>query len=248
MAATDTNTEQTSRPDDASRGPVLTYDQSTARMAEVHAELARLNKLGDLSPENELLFDQLTREFVDLDAHRKRLMRAADLSRVGTVANGLLREKGSPVPVDAKSGDIDRDVILNPDSIEEHRFRNPWDLSDVRTFGRPNEEVGAEFRARAIDAISKMPAASDRVREAGTKILEGSDDKQSTLARQVLVTSSPAYLRAWSKMARNEQTLLTPEESRALAAVRAMSLTDANGGYLVPFQLDPTVIITSAGS
>ena len=29
---------------------------------------------------------------------------------------------------------------------------------------------------------------------------------------------------------------------------RAMSLTDSAGGYLVPFQLDPTVIITSSGS
>ncbi|PWG74840.1 phage major capsid protein, partial [Enterococcus hirae] len=29
---------------------------------------------------------------------------------------------------------------------------------------------------------------------------------------------------------------------------RAMSLTDNAGGYLVPFQLDPTVIITSDGS
>ena len=29
---------------------------------------------------------------------------------------------------------------------------------------------------------------------------------------------------------------------------RAKSLTDTGGGYLVPFQLDPTVIITANGS
>lgn len=34
----------------------------------------------------------------------------------------------------------------------------------------------------------------------------------------------------------------------AVESFRAMSLTDSAGGYLVPFQLDPTVIITSAGS
>ena len=32
------------------------------------------------------------------------------------------------------------------------------------------------------------------------------------------------------------------------AEQRAMSLTDNAGGYLVPFQLDPTVIVTSNGS
>jgi HK97 family phage major capsid protein len=58
-------------------------------------------------------------------------------------------------------------------------------------------------------------------------------------------------MRGWSKMARNTPQNITPEESRALQAVesfRAMSLTDTAGGFLVPFQLDPTVIITSAGS
>lgn len=40
--------------------------------------------------------------------------------------------------------------------------------------------------------------------------------------------------------------MITPDEQRALE--RAMSLTDSAGGYLVPFQLDPTVIITANGS
>jgi HK97 family phage major capsid protein len=96
-----------------------------------------------------------------------------------------------------------------------------------------------------------MPGASDNIRQAATKILERWDTKDSRIARHCLVTSSPAYLRAWSKMATNRNHQLTPAESRALEAAenyRAMSLTDSAGGFLVPFQLDPTVIITSAGS
>lgn len=93
-----------------------------------------------------------------------------------------------------------------------------------------------------------MQGCSDSVRQAATTILENFDDNASSMARQALLTSSPAYLRAWSKMARSQEHLLTVEEQSALTSVRAMSLTDANGGYLVPFQLDPTVIITSAGS
>jgi HK97 family phage major capsid protein len=61
-----------------------------------------------------------------------------------------------------------------------------------------------------------------------------------------LATSSPEYMRAWVKVMRGRQSAMTPEEQAALT--RAMSLTDASGGVLVPFQLDPTVIITSAGS
>src|SRR5690606_15192496 len=116
------------------------------------------------------------------------------------------------------------------------------DLREVRTFGRPQEEVAVELRARALSAIEKMQGASDNVRQAATRIVERYDDKQSTLARQVLATSSPAYLRAWSKLARNHQDLLTEDEKRAVAEVRAMSLTDTAGGFLVPFQLDPVVI------
>jgi HK97 family phage major capsid protein len=40
--------------------------------------------------------------------------------------------------------------------------------------------------------------------------------------------------------------MISQDEQRALE--RAMSLTDSAGGYLVPFQLDPTVIITANGS
>ena len=132
--------------------------------------------------------------------------------------------------------------------MEDCRFRNPWDLREVRTFGRGSAEVAGELRARAPSAIEKMAGADDKVRQAATTIIENFDDKNGSLARQALVTSSPAYLRAWSKMARNQSHSLTDDESRALDEMRAMSLTDANGGYLVPFQLDPTVIITSAGS
>jgi HK97 family phage major capsid protein len=86
-----------------------------------------------------------------------------------------------------------------------------------------------------------MQGCSENVREAAQGILDRADNP-SVLARQILLTSSPEYLRGWSKLAMGKGHAMSPEESRA------MSLTDANGGFLVPFQLDPTVIITSDGS
>jgi HK97 family phage major capsid protein len=233
--------------------PTLTHSQSINRLKEIDTELQRLGELDTLSADDETYFRSLTDEFTTTDEHRKRLERTADLAKVRSVSNSLsatnLRtERGSAGSSQAGSNEYDRDPILNPDSVEDHRFRNPWDLSEVRTFGRDKDEVNAELRARAFDAIEKMSGATDHIRETGTKILDKYDDGDASIARMVLGTSKPAYLRAWSKMAANRGHLLKPEEQQALDEVRAMSLTPSGGGYLVPFQLDPTVIITANGS
>ncbi|OBA60307.1 hypothetical protein A5647_14275 [Mycobacterium sp. 1100029.7] len=123
-------------------------------------------------------------------------------------------------------------------------------MRGMQVFGRDGSSLAAEYRARALSAIERMPGCNDKVRAAATNIIEEFDSKDSRLARHAVVTSTPAYLRAWSKMATNKAHTLTPDEQRALADVeqfRAMSLTDTAGGFLVPFQLDPTVIVTSSG-
>lgn len=226
--------------EEARTGPTLTHSQMVNRQQDIVKELERLGELENPTPEDETYFDDLRSEFADLDQHRKRLERDAQLAQVRSAAQGLggfRIERGSA----SSSSDYDRDAILEPDSIEDKRFRNPWDLSEVRTFGRDKDELGAEYRSRAEAAIEKMPGASDKVREAAQRILERADHPD-VLARQILATSSPEYLRGWAKCARGDQHLLTDAEARA------MSLTDSAGGYLVPFQLDPTVIITSDGS
>lgn len=248
--------------DDQSRsnGPTLTHSQSVRRLEEIHTELERLAEQDNLSSEDDSYFEQLTREFSETDEHRRNLERAADIAAVRTRASqlpggrrpptGLRLERGSTQSQGSRD-DYDRDSILEPDSIEDCRFRNPWDLSEVRTFSRTQGEVGTEMRARALSAIERMQGASDNIRSAATSILERFDTADSRIARHVLVTSSPQYMRAWSKMATNRSHQLTADESHALDQAeqyRAMSLTDSAGGFLVPFQLDPTVIITSAGS
>jgi HK97 family phage major capsid protein len=186
-----------------------------------------------------------------VDLHRKQLEREADLAKVRSASEALsgLRVAGGTSL--GNRSDYDRDAILEPDSVEDHRYKDPWNIDEVRQFGRDAGDVNAEFRSRALSAIEKMPVANDKVRAAATEILEERTDNADKLARQILLTSSPAYMRAWSKMARNQPQNISQEEGRALQAVesfRAMSLTDSAGGYLVPFQLDPTVIITSEGS
>jgi HK97 family phage major capsid protein len=242
------------------KGVELTHSQAVARLQDIFTELERLQHKGEagpLVPEDEVQFAELTREFEEIDHHRKSLERAAATARIREVREGLRTAAQDAVGrghvdqpgVTEQRGslyDFDTDPILEPDSIPQCRFRNPWDLSEVRTFGRPQDEVSTELRARALSAIEKMTGASDAIRSAATRIIETWDDKRSTLAQLVLVTSSPEYLRAWSKMITGRDKALNEQERAILD--RAMSLTDADGGYAVPFQLDPAVIIASAGT
>jgi HK97 family phage major capsid protein len=231
------------------KGPTLTHSQAVNRLVEIQTEMERIGELDAPTPEDETYFGELRTEYTEVDGHRKKLERDKALADVRTAAEGrtsgpLRTERGAYG--DAKGNGYDADPILNPDSIEEKRFRNPWDLSEVRTFSRSKGEVAQELRARALSAVEKMAGANDKVREAATNIIEQFDDGDSKIARMCLATSSPEYLRAWSKVASNRGHMVSPEEQKALE--RAMSLTDSSGGYLVPFQLDPTVIITSSGS
>lgn len=224
----------------------LTHKQAVNRMKDINEEIDRLGARDSLSVEDEQHWTDLVREFEELDDHRKRLEREADRARVKAVLDSPERGKVEHgTPLNSTDG-YDTDPILNPDSVEDKRFRNPWDLTEVRTFSRSKGEIGQELRARALSAVEKMGGASDKVRQAGTDIIERWDDERGSIAQLCLATSSPEYLRAWSKTARGNAHMVTPDEQRALE--RAMSLTDAQGGYLVPFQLDPTVIITSDGS
>jgi HK97 family phage major capsid protein len=93
---------------------------------------------------------------------------------------------------------------------------------------------------RAIESarfpgVEDRSAAQERVADLLDKV-EGPE----VLSERILATGSPAYDRAFGKHLTNKG--LTSEEQRALSLG-----SDADGGYAVPFQLDPTVILTSDG-
>jgi HK97 family phage major capsid protein len=222
----------------------LTRDQAVARMHTVRQSMEVLGDKPRMTDVDDVAFNALASQFDKLTEHVDRLDRARGLAGAAAGRGGLRIERGSI------GDDYDRDPVGDPDSAENYRnrrYKNPWDMSEVRAFGREPHEVADEFKSRALSAIEAMPGASAGIRAAATDIIERFDDQRGTLSKQCLATSSPAYLRAWSRLARNEQHLLSPDEKRAVDETRAMSLTDAQGGYMVPFQLDPTVIITSSG-
>jgi len=235
----------------------LTHTQAVHRLRDIADELERLEakaQNGGLSEEDETYWGELMTESGEVDEHRKALERKAEKARHDLRVQAVRGDTGLAVEGGAAGsdrGDLDRD-ILDPDSVEDRRFKNPWDLTEVRTFNRTPAEVGSELRARALSAIEQMPGMNQARREGATSIVENFDNERGDIARLCLESSTPAYLRAFAKLARGQQHGLSVEEQgavdRVMGVARAMSLTDGSGGYLVPFQLDPTVIITSDGS
>jgi HK97 family phage major capsid protein len=110
------------------------------------------------------------------------------------------------------------------------------------------------MRAQALTANERAEKLPDSAREHMAVMLETDDDPQQRLARYTLELSSPDYFRAFSKWLNDPiggPHEWAPPEREAVAKVRmlarAMSLTGASGGYLVPYELDPSIIISSAG-
>ena len=101
-----------------------------------------------------------------------------------------------------------------------------------------------DLQDRALTAVERTSYRSpfgitDEHRENASRMIE----MVPGAARMALAFGSPEYMSAFrSYLASGGQPVYTPEEA---AAVRAsMSLTSANGGYALPFLLDPTLIHT----
>ena len=220
----------------------LSHNATASRMGDIADEIRRVAKKETVNAEDDTYLEELRAEFDELDAHRKKIERQALVARVDVATKRPLQSERAHT-----ARDLDDDPFGEPDSIRDGGvFSNPYDESEMRTWGKTKGQIGSEFRARAYSAIERMAGTNDKRRETMTKILEENDTDSGQLAQMALRTSHPDYLRAFNKAAKGHHNSFTPAESAAVE--RAMSLTDSAGGFLVPFQLDPTVIITSDGS
>jgi HK97 family phage major capsid protein len=172
-------------------------------------------------------FDELVTELAPLAKHEQ------DIARVRAVM-AQQRENGEPTDPPVSSSGPDLHVRTKRDPFE--------DLDSVRT----GIVSAADVRARAVAAIEQYTTRHDHWAldaagaEQATRLVEKTGVQFGTaVARQMLVTGSPEYLSAF------ESYLTDPGGFSQRAA---LSLTSANGGYLVPFTLDPTIILTNAGS
>lgn len=198
----------------------MTMEQMLARLREIRSEIDEIYGDGTatLTDEQSARFDALETEASELRAKVEAAeTRAAAVSRIRAAA-----ERGS---------------IEIPDgtAIATTTRHDPFDLTTLR-FNASSDEV----RARALTAIERVPELHDAARQRASALVGrlGPD-----LARRVLLTGSTAYRTGFQKAMVGRSDMWDPEERDAFRA--ALSLTDANGGFAVPFTLDPTVISTN---
>lgn len=128
------------------------------------------------------------------------------------------------------------DNPITPPNV--NRDADPYDLSTLR-FTATEDEV----RGRALTAIERTEHLGDTERERATDMVQRLGGE---LIGRVLATGSMEYRRAYARMVAGQSHLLTDAERGELA--RAQSLVDAEGGFAVPFTLDPTILLTNDGT
>jgi chromosome segregation ATPase len=193
----------------------------------LRAEIAELDAITEPTDEQTARFDaaiteadEAVRELDTLRADAQN--RAEKLARVNAADTDVIREAGFTAP----------NVHVKRDAFED--------------LGNVNRSSDSDVIARAATAIESIKARgfNDAQRERATELAEG----DASIARHILLTGSPAYRSAFEKVLRNPEMgmgLLDGEEREAMRA--ALSNTAANGGYTIPFLLDPTVILTNSG-
>lgn len=130
------------------------------------------------------------------------------------------------------------------------RRTDPWgDLGE--SISRSDSPDG--LRARALDAVEAIVGVPHAGREKMARLVDNPLERDA--AELVLAGSDPHYRSAFEKLIQNPVTghlMWTAAEQMAYQRTEhsraALSLTGANGGYLVPFTLDPSIVLTNAGA
>jgi HK97 family phage major capsid protein len=207
-----------------------TLQEKEARMRAIKEELAQIAQLQDPSPEDENWQGTLIAEFNQEDREaaplRKRMQELRQIAETGNDEDN--REEAAPATRTVRRGP---DVIVrnNPDPLEG--------LDRVRM-----NLVGFEdLRARATTLVERDNqrhtwALPDDKAQAATLRVE----ENPLVARHILLTGSEEYRQAF----RAYMSDPLGNEHR----MRAIQLGNASGGYLLPYVLDPTIVLTNNAS
>lgn len=147
------------------------------------------------------------------------------------------------------------DPLGEPGAVRQDR--KVWDLDAVERdlYREAPEKAGPSLRDRAFEAVEKAHV-NDKTKAHISRMLgafDVEDDQEEgrgarKLAAHIVTVSSPEYQRAWTKAFKTGQRFGTPDVNALQTLQRAMSLTDASGGFAVPLPVDPTLILDDDGT
>lgn len=230
----ETETNET-RKESVPMNEPMTVEERVSRQSEIKSRLAEIDREysgATLPEETQGEWNTLRKEYLEHDdAIIAATERAAELRALAEDEDHYDR------PV-RKASSSTRSV---------RRPSNIYDLAEIRSQARSVDELGSLYRDNALRAVeqARFPGVESReaAQDAVAHLLDNVDDKQGELACRVLITGSPLYDRAFGKAAFALGTNSLTSEERAALALGA----DATGGFAVPYQLDPSIILTSDG-
>ncbi|MFH8405568.1 phage major capsid protein [Streptomyces sp. NPDC018019] len=211
----------------------MTVEERAARQEEIRSRLAELDAEynGAVLPEDrQAEWDAISAEF---DDHRVAIEAA---TRRSARIRALAGEPGHT------EGGADLTV---PHQIRTRS--DVYDVSALRKQARSMDDLGRLLKDNALRAVdeNRYPSAEDQqtAQAQVERLIRNVDDREGTLSRRILTTGHERYDRAFGKAVLSASTDTLTNEERAALAMGA----DATGAFAVPFQLDPTVIMTGAG-
>jgi HK97 family phage major capsid protein len=211
----------------------------TAEMARIKAELQRMETSEETTEENDGSYrDTLVERWQELDIETKPIIeRMARIKAITATASDP--DNLEPTDPGGDGGGTARRSGGSGPDLWVQSNRSPYeDLDAVRS----NVITRADLRARALDAVeleAKRGNLSHDFAEQATVKTQDQYYGQSNIARHILLTGSQEYQDAFRAYM----------EDPLGNAQRALSLTpSANGGFLLPFVLDPTIILTNTSS
>lgn len=195
-------------------------DLLRARLDEIDAEQRSIHEAAGEQPLDQ---DQQVRwDAIDAELRQVRDdLAAAEESEARAARVAESRAKWGTLHIGTPAGDPFADLESVRSLPDDALLDRAMSAVEQVTYRRTPFHVSDEARANASAMIERHPA----------------------VARTALATGSPEYMSAFrSWLSTGGRPVYTPEEAMAVRA--SMSLTSANGGYALPFLLDPTLIHT----
>lgn len=204
-------------------------DELSKKLDELRNEITTLSEADELTDDEEARFDEALAEF---EATRTQYEAAVERARKLDEVRGFAAR-----PEHREAGDATR----APEFMRQADSPYTLDLSRAHI---PTTEV-REAARRAIGEDKTLdPASQERLES----LVRHTESVRGEISRHVLVTGRDEYRSAFGKLIAGHDWALDDNERHAAQEARAMSLTAGDGGYAVPFHLDPTLIVTNDGA
>jgi HK97 family phage major capsid protein len=211
---------------------MATLQEILDEQARIKNELQRMEESEEVTEESDGdLRDTLVARWELLDAKAKPLIERMERVR------GITRAAADPANLEGPGGEPGRYGSTTPELVTR-TSRDPYDNNEAV---RSKIITRGELRDRALDAVELEAKRGSLGHDFAEEVTRKVQDSYGTnnVARHCLLTGSEEYQEAFRAYLEDPQG----EAQRA-----ALSLSNANGGYLLPFVLDPTIILTNSSS